>query len=476
MLFAFMSAMFAATLAPASAGNYKYVVPKLEYWPMIDGVGMGETASRVVRLTDVAWLGNAIGEFWKMRNDFLRSPRVYAPYYQTTNTNPSSFALLNPSEWMEEGFSGCVNYYTASTPVPDFLDENKSLSVPESQPSGYNGSLKDIWMNLVDVSPNDSWYLGDVLFSVVKSNVNSRVLKMAAITNSYWSVKKLHSLKFVSQSTTITIPNSGYKAVTDGESESVNYVAVWNPATTNYVWESHVETNTAFTGSIPQSMARGTFGYIAYAYHHKAFDYLVAGKYDGRSPLETTVERFEFYDDFSVTSGVPRSVVMLDQIEKVYNAEDECIGNDIAWEERIGEFRRISLFEVKKYIDERFAATDASGTHSSTNYTEVKYAFVDTSGVGMYIKEPRNSPYIGPYNTVYRSFINYGTSKGFLSALIDDSSELNVSCEDPREPQDRGDGYVDYQESTHREVIIRVSHLWTVTTVRPRYTCTFDGH
>jgi len=462
-----------ATLAPAAASGYKYVVPPVAYWPMVGDVGMGETGSPIIRYTDIAWLANAIGEFEKLKNDIFRAPRFYTPYYQTTNS--LAMVILNPRTPVDP-YAPSQEYVnfgaSTSSPIPGYLDGNKDISASAALPPGYGGSLAEAWPIVANVSEANRWQMSSLFTSLIANSSTRRIL-LSSITDSYRSVKTLHSLKLVNSDTGISLPSSGYTIVTDGRSTEENPVAVREG--TNWVWEVNTYTNTSFTGSIPPSIGTaGNFEYVAYAYTSKRYKALESGY--NISPLATATENFDFYCYYSTTSGLPSTVLLNAPLAKVYNEGYAEIGSDVEWSSRIDTYSRVSLFSIRKYVEERFAATDAAGTHAYTNYLTTSYVLADTSGVNSYnIAVPTTSPYIGQFDRIMRAFLPYGKSRSFFLAVLGGDSDLATPCQNPRYPQ-KVDGKPDYMDETYRKVVIKVSHVWSISTLHPNYTCTFDGN
>ena len=459
--------MFGATLVPSAANQYKYHVPPVEYWPLVDGVGMGDTVSyRAIRYTDIAWLGNALRECEKIKKDLYTSPRTYSPFYQTTNT--LTMKLENPYAKVSPPIGYDVNWGGASS-LPTYLDGNKDLSASAALPAGYNGSAGSAWPVIAGVSSADQWSTTS-LFAALSANSSSRVVLLSTITNAYWSLKKLHTLKWVSSQTGIynSYPSGGYRVDQDG-----------NTVNTYYDWDWSTESWTAsvYTNSYSLSGA-GQFTFIAYSYSTKEYDYALDNNNDVvLSPLESTITRVDAYPYYTSTSAIPYTIVINDPIGGVYNSEKQKIGDDISWRERIESYRRVSCFSIATSYSERFAAT-APDVYRTTNYTGTAYVLVDTSD-GFYIDVPITSGGLS-FNRMCKGFtgLTLGDSRSFFRSVLGSAriQELAKVCEDPREPEFDEYDYCDYFDYPQRTLKYTVSHLWTVTVIKPKYTCTFDGN
>ena len=467
----------AATLSPSAASSYKYVVPPVEQWPLVNGVGMGETFSGVLRYTDVAFLSNAAGEFAKIKNDIFTTPRYYRPYAQTTNNIP--IWLTNPAAYIGTAYYGNVNFGTsASDAVPEYLDSDKDLTAI-SLPTGYSGSVHVAWPLMANVTERDRWGVTN-LFYVMRNNSSGRPLAGAAITNAYWSLNKIHSLKILCGSISAETP-SGYTSRIEGE--RVNEVFYPDYDEDNMVsWESTTYTNSTYYGGLPSQIGSpGAFEYVVYVRRSKSYNATDQGfsgdKSLAVSDIEHDDEKWEFYNIYSTTSSVPRTFMLNAPIEKVHNASYGVIGDDISWSSRIASYKRMSLFSVKRYIQEYYASVDEYGTKSSTQEVSTAYVLVDTTGSdSCNIEEQASSSYYGQFVRVWRGFFQVGSPLDFFRQIAGNAAELAAECQNPRMPEDDGYGYPDYFDTTERKVAIKVSHVWSVSYILPRYTCTVDGH
>ena len=458
--------MFCAALVPSAANQYKYIVPPVAYWPIVDGVGMGDTVSyRAIRYTDIAWLGNAMGEYEKIRNALYTQPRFYSPYYQTTNT--LTMRLENPYGKIQVPGGYYVNWYGSSS-LPTYLDGDKDLSSSITLPAGYSGSAYSAWPVIASVSSSDQWNTAS-LFTALYANSVSRVILLSTITNAYSSIKKLHSLKWVSGQTSIYNQNEpGYRIEHVGNTVQTDYE--WDADSQS--WNEHVYTY----GYSPSGA--GQFSFVAYSKSTKGYD--DATDSEGEpvlSPVEKSITRVDAYPYYTSTSAIPYTLVLNDPIGGVYNSDKQMIGNDISWRERIESFRRISCFSINTIYSERFAAT-APNVYQTTNYTGTAYVLVDTSD-GPYIEQPIISSGFS-FNRIHKGFtgLSLGDSSSFFSSIlgVERIQELAKECQDPREPVYDDYGDADYWDSPSRELKYTLSHMWSVTVVKPRYTCTFDNN
>ena len=459
--------MFGATLVPSSASQYKYHVPPPEYWGLVNGVGMGDTVStRAIRYTDIAWLGNATKEYSKLRNDIYTSPRSYSPYAQTTNA--LTMKLENPYSKIPTFGGYYVNWYSASS-LPTYLDGNKDISATATLPAGYNGSVGSAWPVIANVSSADQWSTAS-LFTALSANSSSRVLLLSTITNTYWSLKKLHALKWVSTSTAIYNQYAtAYRVEQDGC--TVNTYQDWD-------WDTQSWTANVYSNSYTLSGA-GQFAFAAYSYSTKGYDSATGS--DGEpvlSPLESTITRVDAYPYYTSTSAIPYTLVINDPVGGVYNSAKQKLGDDISWSSRLDSIKRVSCFSIATTYSERFAAT-APYVYATTNYTGTAYVLVDTSD-GPYIEEQITSGGFS-FNRIHKGFtgLSLGDSGSFFRALLGGAriQELAKQCEDPREPEFDDEWHdADYLDYPERSLKYTVSHLWTVTVIKPKDTCTFDGN
>jgi hypothetical protein len=458
--------MFGATLVPSAANQYKYQVPPVDYWGLVDGVGMGDTVSyRAIRYTDIAWLGNALREYAKIQKDLFTSPRSYSPFYQTTNT--LTMKLENPYGKVTTPSGYYVNWYGSSS-LPTYLDGDKDLSASLTLPAGYNGSVYSAWPVIAGVSSADQWSTAS-LFTALSANSSSRVLLLSTITNTYWSLKKLHALKWVSPSSSIyNTYATAYRIEQDGN--NVNTYYDWD-------WDTESWTASVYTNSYTLSGA-GQFTFVAYSYSSKSYDNATDSEGEPvLSPVEKSITRVDAYPYYTSTSAIPYTLVINDPIGGVYNSDKQRIGNDISWRERIDSCRRVSCFSVAETYSERFAAT-APNVYQTTNYTGTAYVLVDTSD-GPYIEEAITSSGFS-FKRIHKGFtgLSLGDSQTFFRSILggDRIQELAKECEDPREPEFDEWHDADFLDAPSRTLKYTVSHLWTVTVIKPKYTCTFDGN
>lgn len=459
--------MFGATLVPSAANQYKYHVPPVDYWGLVDGVGMGDTVSyRAIRYTDIAWLGNALREYAKIQKDLFTSPRSYSPFYQTTNT--LTMKLENPYGKVTTPSGYYVNWYSASS-LPTYLDGNKDLSASAALPAGYNGSVYSAWPVIAGVSSADQWSTTS-LFAALSANSSSRVVLLLTITNAYWSLKKLHTLKWVSSQTGIynSYPSGGYRTEQAG-----NKVDTWY----DWDWNSQSWITESSTNSYSLSGA-GQFTFVAYSYSNKSYkDSLDEDNNVVLSPVQSTITRVDAYPYFTATNAIPYTLVINDPIGGVYNSDKQKLGDDISWSERIESFKRVSCFSIATSYTEYFAAT-APYVYQSTNYSGTAYVLVDTSD-GFYVENPISSGGLS-FNRMCKGFngLTLGDSRNFFRSILGSArlQELAKLCQNPREPVFDEYHYADYWDSPSRELKYTVSHLWTVTVIKPKYTCTFDGN
>ena len=465
---------FAATLTPSSAAGYNYLVPPPECSSLIRGSGMGDTVSyRAIRYTDVAWLGNAVMEFKKLQHDIFSSPRFYSPFSQVTNT--LSMRLLNPAAHISRPSGETVNYYTA-TALPSFLAADKSISADGALPAGYGGSVGAAWPVVAGVTAADAWTLSS-LFGVLDARANSRVIGVAAITNAYASVAKLHGLKFVSGNTSLSHPSAGeYRMVTDGR-ETVEHYSDIGGDDGSVNWEKSITVTTNFEHSIPSSVgAASGFELVAYARSERWYEYSIVTNLN-QSPVCQSSCRFDFYPYYNSATGVPRTVVINRPVERIYNAAAQDIGSDMSWPARIGTFKRVSCFKIVRHLEERHASRGTSGGQTESA-TTTEYVLVDTTDHGAYAQLPRTSSYIGGFFEIDRTFVGAGAAKTFLADILGASrlADLSRMCDMPRSANEDEWGYPDYIDDTYREVAYKVSHVWSVSTLKPNYSCRYDGN
>ena len=459
--------MFGATLAPSSANQYKYHVPPVECWSLVNGVGMGDTASyRMIRYTDVAWLGNATREFEKIRKDLFTSPRSYTPFYQTTNS--LTMVLENPYGKVSRPSGYYVNWDSASS-LPTYLDGDKDISASIPLPIGYSGSASGAWPTIANVSSSDKWSTTS-LFTQLGSNYNNRVIVLSTITDAYWSLKRLHTLKWVSSQTGIynSYPSGGYR--TEQAGKKVFTDPEWSYNTQS--WTANVYSNDYSVGGAAQ------FTFVAYSHSEKWYEEATDSGGDvSLSPVGKTVTRVDEYPYYTATSAIPYTLVINAPIAGVYNSEKQKIGDDISWGERLESFKRVSCFSIATSYSERFAAT-APDVYQTTNYTGTAYVLVDTSD-GFYVEVPITSGGFS-FNRICKGFtgLTLGDSSSFFRSLLGQArlQELEQECQDPREPVYDEYDYADYWDGPYRTLKYTVSHLWTITVVKPKYTCTFDGY
>lgn len=459
--------MFGATLVPSAASQYKYHVPPVEYWSLVDGVGMGDTFSyRSIRYTDIVWLGNATREYDKIQGDLFTTPRLYWPFYQTTNT----LTMILKKTYGE--ISSPRGYYAnwdSAFSLPKHLDGDKDISANIPLPAGYNGSAIGAWPTIANVSSSDQWSTSS-LFTELYAHANSRVVLLSTITNTYWSLKKLHTLKWVSPQTGIynSYPSGGYRIEQDGNSVDTYY---------DWDWETESWTASVYTNSYTLSGA-GQFTFVAYSYSSKSYN--SAWDEDDNvvlSPVQSTIKRGGAYPYFTAMNAIPCTLVINDPIGGVYNSDKQRIGDDISWSERIESFKRVSCFSIATSYTEYFAAT-APGVYQSTNYSDTAYVLVDTSD-GFYVKDPISNDGLS-FNRICKGFngLTLGDSRNFFRSILGSArlQELAKLCQNPREPVFDEYDDPDYWDYPSRELKYTVSHLWSITVVKPKYTCKFDGN
>ena len=70
-----------------------------------------------------------------------------------------------------------------------------------------------------------------------------------------------------------------------------------------------------------------------------------------------------------------------------------------------------------------------------------------------------------------------GSTENFFKSLLGVArlNDLEAQCQDPRAPEDDGDGDPDRMDWTSRTIIYKVSYMWSLTTIHPTWTCTVDG-
>lgn len=462
--------MFAAVLSPSSAAGYKYTIPNPIYAELVGGVGIGDDATfGVLRYTDIAFLSNALREFAKLRKDIFYTGRTatYYPIYQNTNT--LTRILKSPYNYISQPTDDDVNFASASWPIPDFLDADKDLSAQAALPANFSGNIEAAYPAIANVTQTNGWTLQTRLFTDLAFSYTNRVAKLSTITNAYWSLAKLHRLKFLNYSTPSS--PSGWHRVDAGTNTDIDYYTRAGDEDQNWIQDGPTVTTNWYN-----SVSAGYLQYVGYHYSYKRYQTSWTTNGLTVSPLCSTINKFDVYTHLDETSSIPQTVVLAQPIEKVWVARNSYYGSDMSWEDRIDEYKRVSLFKIERNSEEKLPAT---GTQSGavTNESSTTYVLVDTSEYGGWITNTYTNSYVGEYNLIYRGLTGLGSTQNFMKGLLSAAqlNDLNRECRSPRVPHDDGYGYPDFYDTTVRTVWYRVSYMWSLTTIKPNYTCTFDG-
>ena len=473
-MLSFAIAMFAAVLSPSSAAGYKYTVPNPVYANLVNGVGTGDTATfGPLRYTDVVWLSNAIREFSKVRHDIFYTGRTssYQSVYQITNA--MTRVLMSPYHYIPTLASDEVNFGTGTDHIPKWLDENKDISFSAVLPTNFNGSVAIAYPVIANVSQDNAWKFGDRLFTDSVFGYTNRFPVLSTIANAYASLAELHTLKLINYDGAPSAPYSGWRRVDSGTNTAIDYYTESGDEDQNWIQDGPT-TTTNWYGNVQV----GYFQYVGYHYSSKT--YRTSSTTNGLtvSPLCSDIRKFDIYTDIAATSAIPQTLVIAQPIEKVWIARNSYFGSDMSWLDRMKKYTRVSLFKVDMHFEETLPAT---GAHSgqTTNGTETAYVLKDTSDDGDFIPNTYTNSYVGEFDIIRRGLVDAGSTNtlAYFKSLLTPNqlTDLNRECQPPREPQDDGYGNSDYIDVTTRTIWYKVSYLWSLTTIKPTYTCTFDG-